>query len=134
MDSAKRNKNKSRGLGGILVSAGYSMDGIKYTIKNERSFKLILMAILAALFLGVIFNVSSYEWLMLFVIIALIIGTELINTAIEATIDLVTTEHHPLAKIAKDAGSGAVFVYSIIAFIMGLVIFIPKLIVFLGNR
>jgi diacylglycerol kinase (ATP) len=58
----------------------------------------------------------------------LVLGTELINTAIEATIDLVSPDYHPLAKVAKDTASASVFVYSLVAFIIGCMIFIPRLV------
>ena len=50
---------------------------------------------------------------------------ELINTAIEAAVDLVTLEHHPLAKIAKDCGSAASFIMSLVALVIGLFVFAP---------
>ena len=60
--------------------------------------------------------------------IGLVISCELINTAIEATVDLVTEEYHPLAKVAKDTSAAAVFVFAIIAVIVGLIIFLPKIV------
>ena len=58
----------------------------------------------------------------------LVISCELINTAIEAVVDLVTEEYHPLAKVAKDTAAAAVFVFAIIAIIVGLIIFGPKVV------
>ena len=60
--------------------------------------------------------------------IAVVIAGELINTAIEAVVDLVTEEYHPLAKVAKDTSAAAVFVIAIVAVIVGLIIFLPKII------
>ena len=60
--------------------------------------------------------------------IGLVIGFELINTSIEATVDLVTEDYHPLAKVAKDTSAAAVFVFAIAAIVVGLIIFLPKLI------
>ena len=64
----------------------------------------------------------------LFLTIGLVISCELINTAIEAVVDLVTQDYHPLAKVAKDTSAAAVFVFAIIAVIVGLIIFLPKVI------
>ena len=58
----------------------------------------------------------------------LVISCELINTAIEATVDLVTEEYHPLAKVAKDTAAAAVFVFAIVAVLVGIIIFVPKVI------
>ena len=60
--------------------------------------------------------------------IGAVIALELINTAIEAVVDLVTEEYHPLAKVAKDTSAAAVFVFAIIAIIVGIIIFLPKII------
>ena len=69
-----------------------------------------------------------HEWLFVILICFLIAAMEMINTAIEATIDLITTEVNPLAKIAKDTASSSTLLLCISAFIGGLVIFIPKII------
>ena len=63
---------------------------------------------------------------------ALVLSLELVNTALEAVVDLVTSERKPLAKKAKDAAAGAVLMSAIIAAILGGIIFFPKLWVFLG--
>ena len=77
---------------------------------------------------GLYFEVSVIEWLFLFLLIGLIVGVELINTSIEATIDLMSPQTHPLAKIAKDTASAAVFILSTVAFVGGCIVFIPKII------
>ena len=59
-------------------------------------------------------------------------GAGAVNTAVEAVVDLVTEERHPLAKIAKDTAAGAVLIAAIMAAIVGLIIFVPKGLVFLG--
>ena len=65
---------------------------------------------------------------MLALTIGLVISCELINTAIEAVVDLVTEDYHPLAKVAKDTAAAAVFVFAIVAVIVGLIIFLPKVV------
>ena len=78
--------------------------------------------------LGVLFQINKYEWSILVLTIGLVISCELINTAIEAVVDLITEEYHPLAKVAKDTSAAAVFIFAIVAVIVGLIIFLPKLI------
>ena len=80
-----------------------------------------------AFIMGFAFNISHTEWAILCIALGVILGAELINTAIEAAVDLVTLEYHPLAKIAKDCGSAATFVFSMIAAVIGIIIFVPKI-------
>ena len=68
------------------------------------------------------------EWAILALTIGLVISCELINTAIEAVVDLVTEDYHPLAKVAKDTSAAAVFIFAIVAVIVGIIIFLPKII------
>ena len=76
---------------------------------------------------GIIFKISKIEWFICFILIAGVISTELINTAIENTVDLITQEKNPKAKIAKDIAAGAVLIWAIFATIIGGMIFIPKM-------
>ena len=85
------------------------------------------MALIVVIF-GFLFKVNKYEWAILVLTIGLVISCELINTAIEAVVDLVTEEYHPLAKVAKDTSAAAVLVFAIVAIIVGLIIFVPKII------
>ena len=59
--------------------------------------------------------------------IGMVSATEMINTSIEAVVDLETQKYHPLAKIAKDTASSATLIFSITAFIGALIIFLPKI-------
>ena len=81
---------------------------------------------------GLFFGITSNQWIALLLSLGNILTIELINTAIEATVDMVTLENNPLAKIAKDCGSGATFVASMIAIITSLIIFVPRIIHFFG--
>ena len=72
------------------------------------------------------------EWCICLGLFGMVMALELVNTAVEAVVDLVTEERHPLAKIAKDTAAGAVLIAAIMAAIVGLIIFVPKGLVFLG--
>ena len=72
-------------------------------------------------------KISMIQWLIIIAIIGLTLVIELLNTAIESTVDLVTKEFHPLAKIAKDTASAAEFVLSVTSAVIALMIFIPKI-------
>lgn len=72
-------------------------------------------------------RISVVEWCMCLILFGLILSLELVNTAIEAVVDLVTEERKPLAKLAKDTAAGAVLVAAIMAAGVGILIFVPKI-------
>ena len=115
----------------IRKSFFYAFSGIKTGIVKERNMKIhCIMAVLVVI-CGIIFHISRIEWCICLVLFGLVMSLELVNTAIEAVVDLVTEEYHPLAKIAKDTAAGAVLIASIMAAAAGLVIFVPKGLAFL---
>ena len=85
-----------------------------------------LMAVLVVFF-GLLLHISATEWCICLVLFGLIMGLELVNTAVEAVVDLATQEYHPLAKRAKDTAAGAVLIASIMAAAVRLIIFISRL-------
>lgn len=111
----------------LRESFTYAFSGILYGFFYERNLKIHLLAAVLAVVLGWYFNLSRIEWAILLFTIFLVLIAETINTAIEKTIDLVTNEYHPLAKIAKNLAAGAVLLSAINAIIMGIIIFGPYL-------
>lgn len=109
------------------------LDGISYVISSEKNFKRELILGIIALILSYILKIDKIEFIIILVMICLVLTTEIINTAIERAVDLVTKEYHELAKIAKDVSAGSVLVASIFALIMGIIIFMPKIINLLGG-
>lgn len=82
---------------------------------------------------GIVLKLSAIEWCICLVLFGLVMALELVNTAVEAVVDLVMgEERHPLAKIAKDTAAGAVLIAAIMAAIAGCIIFVPKGLAFLG--
>ncbi len=110
-----------------VISFKYAFEGLKTAFVTQPNLRIHLLFIIAAIIAGFFFQISPVEWAILALTIAVVIVAELINTSIEATIDLVTSERHPLAKIAKDVAAAAVLFASIISIIVGLVVFVPKL-------
>ena len=123
-----RNKDKGNFLVRYYKSFKHAVSGIWYALKYEHNMIIIGLAAIVAILAGFIFGISSAEWFFVLIIIGLIAATEMINTSIEALVDLVTTKTHPLAKIAKDTASSATLILSLTAFVGALVIFIPKII------
>lgn len=127
MKQALRNKDKGTPLVRYKKSFFHAIDGIKYAIKEEHNMIIIIPSAILAIIAGFTFRISLVEWLFLILVIGLVIGIEMINTAIEAVVDLETMKYNPLAKIAKDTASSATLVFSIVAFIGALIMFVPKL-------
>lgn len=105
-----------------------AMKGIINTVKEERNIKIHLLATILVIIAGIILKISLAEWIICIILFGLVISAEIMNTAIEATVDLVTRERHPLAGKAKDAAAGAVLVLAIVSAIIGAIIFVPKII------
>ena len=126
MASPDRNK-KQFGFKRIISSIKNSLNGLKVAYKNEQSMYIHLIATVLLLLFSFFLKISMTQWLIVIGIIGLTLVVELLNTAIESTVDLVTKEFHPLAKIAKDTASAAEFILTISAFIISLIIFIPKI-------
>lgn len=133
MNEEKRKEQKKRGIKRFIKSFGYSWDGLKYAFKYEQSMTIHILTTVMIVVLGFILKLNFQEWLLCIVLIGLVISTELINTAIEAVVDLACPEVHPLAKTAKDTASAAVFVFAFTAFVCGVLLFVPKLIPWIQN-
>ena len=120
-------KNKSFGIKRIFASVKNSWNGLKVTYKNEQSVYIHLVCTVILLLLSFLLKISLTQWLIIIAIIGLTLVVELINTAIESTVDLVTKEFHPLAKVAKDTASAAEFILTLTSTIIALMIFIFKI-------
>ena len=117
---------KGKGFKRLLLSFKYAFEGIIYTVKNEQNFIIHLLAVLIVTTLGYIYKISNTEWLIIVIMIALVLGSEFINTSIEATIDSIG-KVNPLAKVAKDTAAAAVLIFALSSIIVALIIFIPKI-------
>ena len=111
----------------LYKSFGYAFQGIFNTIRTERNIKIHCAAAILVTIFGIWLQISKTEWMICFILFGLILALELVNTAVEATVDLFTEERKPLAKKAKDAAAGAVLIAAIFAVVIGILIFIPKL-------
>lgn len=121
-------RKRQKGLKKFFHSFTYPIKGLKYAYRNEQNLAVDVGISLIVLIAGVIFKLDKSEWLVVAFTIGAVISLELVNTAIEAVVDMVTEEYHPLAKVAKDTSAAAVFIIAIVAVIVGLIIFLPKVI------
>ena len=116
----------------LTRSFGYAFEGIFTGIRKERNMKIHCTVAALVMIAGLILRISPVEWCICLGLFGMVMSLELVNTAVESVVDLVTQERKPLAKIAKDTAAGAVLIAAIMAAIAGLIIFVPKGFVFLG--
>ena len=103
----------------------HAFDGIKMIIKTERNMKGHLIMTILVIVCAVLFGLTAAEKAIVISLCAIVIGAELINTAIENAVDMNTAVFNMYAKRAKDASAGAVLIISIGAAVAGLIIFVP---------
>lgn len=128
MDSVSRDKLKQKGFKRLIKSFKYATEGIIYAFKYEQNIIVHTLVMILVIILGLVLNISYFEWLICLILFGLVTATEMINTSIEAVVDLTCKEINPLAKIAKDTASGAVLIFALTSVITGLLIFLPKII------
>ena len=124
-----KSKDKRKFSGSIK----YCLEGINFVITNESNFKKEIVIGIIALLLSYILKISRIEFIIILIMIALVLTSEIINTSIEKVVDLYTKDYNNLAKIAKDVSAGSVLVMSIFSLLVGVIIFLPKIINVLGG-
>jgi len=118
-------KDKPKGLKRILLAASNSMKGLSWMYKNEAAFRQELFLLFTLTPVTFLFDISRYEQVTLILSLVFLIFTEVLNTAVEAVVDRIGLEIHPLSGLAKDLGSAAVLISTLVAIIVWLVILIP---------
>ena len=111
----------------LINSFKYAIEGFVSSFKTERNMKIHVLATSVVVALGFYFKLNLIEWCFISTAIALVIGAELFNTALETIVDMISPEKNPKAKLAKDISAAAVFTLAIAAIVVGLLIFIPKI-------
>ena len=111
----------------LVESFNYAIEGLTSALQNEKHMKFHILSAILIVILAILTNASKVEILLVSISVAFVIITELINTAVEALVDLISPERHPLAKLAKDVAAGAVLVAAINAICVGYLLFYDKL-------
>lgn len=122
------NKIKSKKNKNIFNSFKYGFLGLFETIKKERNIKIAIGLIIIGIIISSFLNLNVTEWLIVILMSVVVVSLEMMNTALEAVVDMVMPNIHPLAKVAKDTAAGAVVLSVVVAFIIGLIVYLPKLI------
>lgn len=126
--SKTRKKDTGTPIERYKKSFYHAVDGIIYAIEQELNLVLIMAFILLILVLCFLFPVTTPELLAIVISSGMLLGSEMLNTSIEALTDLVTTENNKLAKIAKDTVSSTVLIFTVMFITVLGIIFIPKII------
>lgn len=111
----------------VVSGFNFAIDGLIGALKAEHNMKIHLFAAFSVVVLAMLLEVSRWELVSLCITVTMVLGAELINTAIESTVDLITEEKNPLAKIAKDVSAAAVLITALNALIVGYLIFFDRL-------
>jgi diacylglycerol kinase (ATP) len=111
----------------VIESFNYAVSGIIYTLKTERNMRVHFIIATIVILLSLFFDFSRTELLLLFFAIVFVLMAEMINTAIERTVDLITDDFHPLARLAKDIAAGGVLISAINSLVVGYLLFFDRL-------
>ena len=111
----------------FVESFNAAVDGFIYALRGQRNMRVHFLASIFVVLLGIYLGFSFIEIAILSATISLVLAVEMINTAIELTVDLIKSEFHPMARIIKDVAAGAVLVTSINACIVGYTLFLRRL-------
>ena len=112
----------------LINSFKYAFMGISSVFKKERNMKIHVLITCLVIIFGIVFNISVEEWKTCIICFGLVISLEIVNTSVEATVDICMPKKNPKAKLAKDTAAGAVLVMAVVAVVEGLIIFLPKII------
>lgn len=110
-----------------LKSVGFALRGALLLIRTEASIKIQIFIMLIMTALGFYFDISNTEWILQIFAIAMVLGIEGMNTAVEKISDYIQPEFDPKIGFIKDISAGAVMLVSIAASIIGCIIYLPKI-------
>lgn len=111
-----------------IFSFKYAIRGLIYVLRTQRNAWIHLAATTLAILAGIIFKITRQDWLWIILAIAAVWTAEIINTALETLVDLVSPEINPLAKIIKDSAAAAVLILAAFSVVVAGLIFLPYLI------
>ena len=111
---------------GVLDSFNFAFEGIIHTLRTQRNMRIHLAVAFIVIVTALIVNVTKLELIALLISITFVLIAEMINTAVEAAIDIATTSFDPMAKLAKDIAAGSVLIASVNAIAVGYLVFAGK--------
>lgn len=112
---------------GIVSSFKFAFEGLFEAFKKEPNLRIHVFFAILAIIAGFILRISPLEWIIVSFTIAWVFVMELLNTTLEALVDLQTPEQHPKAKVAKDVAAAGVLVSAFLSLVVAALLFIPKI-------
>jgi diacylglycerol kinase (ATP) len=114
-------------LASRIAAFGHAFRGWWYVLRTQHNAWIHSVFASAVILVGLWLGLRPFDWAVLVLTIAMVFTAEFINTAIEAVVDLAMPVHHPLAKVGKDVGAGAVLIAALAGVVIGLLIIGPPL-------
>lgn len=111
----------------LWKSFGHAAAGIVYVLRTQRNARIHAAIAVAVIAVGLLLGLPRIDWAVLILTIGMVFIAEFVNTVVEALVDLISPQIHPLARVAKDVSSGAVLVLALVAVAVGLLILGPPL-------
>ncbi len=131
MKWVSKGRKKKYGIKRLGKSFVYAFHGIISAFKTEQNLVVHTIALIINIILMIVLKLSTIECAIIVIVITIVFALEMVNTALEYTVDMAMPQIHPLAKISKDVASGAVLMAAIGSVAVGLIIYIPKIILYL---
>jgi diacylglycerol kinase len=122
-----KNRNEKFNIKNRLLSFKYAFQGLRHVLKSEHNFRIHLMAAFVAIALGVFFRINRNEWLVITLCIGMVLSLELINSAVESLVDLISPQKSEKAGIIKDTLAAGVLIAAVCSLIAGVIIMLPYL-------
>ena len=118
--------------GSVWQPFAWAIEGLVYAFRTQRNMRIHSVVATMICMIGLWLGLAARDWIIILMLIGLVFAAELMNTAIEAIVDLVSPTPHPLAKIAKDTAAAAVFCLAIISALIGILMVGPLVLARLG--
>lgn len=111
----------------LWQSFSFALAGLHYAFRSQRNLRIHVAVTVVVVIAGLVLRINRLEWAVAAALVALVIGLELLNTAIEALVDLASPSPHPLARAAKDSAAAATLAAALGSVAVGLIIFLPRI-------
>ena len=132
-DSASGVRAPKRSRRTLIGGFRFALEGLHHAFASQPNFRFHLVAASAVTLVGIWLDLPAGSWAILALTVGCVLVTELLNTAAETLVDLVSPEYHPLAKVVKDLMAGAVLVLAVASVLVGLAVLGPPLVARLGS-
>ena len=123
-----KHQHEKTGFWARLASFKFAFQGLLHMLKNEPNFRIHLIGAVTAIFLGVVLHIGRAHWLIIILCIGFVLVAEIMNTAIEELVDIISPMMHEKAGRIKDLAAGGVLVAAFTALVAGMLVFIPYIV------